>query len=60
MSFKKKSKKKYFEFFVMMGHDAARRGSVPHSAEHCRAAPSPIQNNNKNKKSVSFHDLDKK
>ena len=32
--------------FVLMGHDAARQGSVPHSAERCRAAPSPIQNKN--------------
>ena len=30
--------------FVLMGRDAARQGSAPHSAERCRAAPSPIQN----------------
>ena len=30
--------------FVMMGHDAARQGTVPSSAECLRAAPSTIQN----------------
>ena len=33
-------------FFVLMGRDAARHGSVPHSAERWRATPSPIQNKN--------------
>ena len=32
--------------FVLMGHDPAH-GAVPRTAELCRAAPSPIQNNNK-------------
>ena len=41
-------------FFVLMGRDAARHGSVPHSAERCRAAPSPIQNKNKILKIISF------